>query len=107
MRKLDVKKLRRSTKSYTMLNHNGYLIFAILVIALLLASNLPADAETVSCTCPELMGLIEESRDLLGLTGDTLPMARGICLQPPAAENRHTVVWGSIGRSGRGSFIRH
>jgi len=33
MRKLDAKKQRRSTKSYTMLNHNGYLIFAILVIA--------------------------------------------------------------------------
>jgi hypothetical protein len=83
MRKLDVKKLRRSTKSYKMLTHNGYLIFAILLIAFLLFSNLPADAETASCTCPELMGLLEESRDLLGLTGDTLPMARGICLQPP------------------------
>ena len=52
MRKLDVKKLRRSTKSYTMLNHNGYLIFAILVIAFLLASNLPADAETSELHLP-------------------------------------------------------
>ncbi len=41
------------------------------------------DVVTASCTCPELMGLLEESRDLLGLTGDNLPMARGICLQPP------------------------
>lgn len=35
------------------------------------------------CACPELGNLIEDSRDMLGLKDDVLPMARGICLQPP------------------------
>jgi hypothetical protein len=83
MIRLEVKKLRRSMESYTMLNHNGFFIFVVIVVAVLLVSNLPTDADAESCTCPELMGLLEESRDMLGLTGDTLPMARGICLQPP------------------------
>jgi hypothetical protein len=33
MIRLEVKKLRRSMESYTMLNHNGFFIFVVIVVA--------------------------------------------------------------------------
>lgn len=54
-------------------------IMAMVVCGILF---LPIETRAEGCDCPELGNLIDDSRDLLGLTGDTIPMARGICLQP-------------------------
>lgn len=43
----------------------------------------PIETRAEGCSCPELGNLLEDSRELLGLKDDALPMARGICLQPP------------------------
>jgi hypothetical protein len=70
-------------KAYSMYNNCRVSTFTIIAILLLLAMSFFSETRAESCTCPELGNLLVDSRDLLGLKDDTLPMARGICLQPP------------------------
>jgi len=72
-----------TAKAYSMYNNCRVSTRTIIAMLLLLAMSFPSETRAESCTCPELGNLLEDSRDLLGLKDDTLPMARGICLQPP------------------------
>ena len=79
----------RKAKAYSIHKHCRVSTFTIIAMLLFLALSFPIDTRAESCICPELGDLLEESRDLLGLRDDTLPMARGICLQPPQQKSEN------------------
>jgi hypothetical protein len=72
-------------KSHTVKTYSVFQYWAITIVAMVVCgvACLPIQINAEECACPELGNLIEDSRDLLGLKDDVLPMARGICLQPP------------------------
>lgn len=73
-------------KSHTVQTYSVFKYWrAITIIAMVVCgvACLPIHINAEECACPELGNLLEDSRELMGLKDDTLPMARGICLQPP------------------------